>query len=197
MDELLASISKIFKKFGIKCISMDDIAQQLGKSKKTLYQHFKNKNDVIVKLAQFELRSELDELENLSNLQLNAIDQFMAISKYLVTKIFNLNHALLHDMKKYHPSIWYTFQAQRELQIGTVVNRNLQMGMKQGLYLENFKAEAFILSYLLRLHFIDYELYVSDINKSYNEIYDTLFLYHNYSIANDTGIRYLQEKYKQ
>lgn len=176
---------------------MDDIAQQLGKSKKTIYLHFKNKNDVIEKLTQLELRSELKELENLSNLHLNAIDQMMAISKYLETKIFNLNHALLHDMKKYHSSIWETFVKQRELQIESLVNRNLQMGINQGLYLENIKTENFIISYLLRLHFIDYEFYMTYKSESYNENYDTLFLYHVYSISNDTGIRYLQEKYKQ
>jgi len=197
MDELLASISKIFKKFGIKCISMDDIAQQLGKSKKTLYQHFKNKNEVLGQVVQFELRTELRELEDLNSSQVNAIDQILVISKYLETKVFNLNHALVHDLKKYHPLIWDTFKDQRELQIESLVKRNLSMGINQGLYRENIKTESFIVSYLLRLHFIDYELYHNEIAKDYYDSYDTLFLYHVYSIANDTGIRYLQERYRQ
>ncbi len=195
MDELLPVISKLFKKCGIKCINMDDIARELGISKKTLYQQFENKNDVLDQIIRFELRTELGELEDLSHSLINAIDQIIAISNYLEKKVFNSNHILVHDLKKYHPSIWEAFRSQRELQIQSLVNRNLQMGIRQGFYHENIKAENFIVSYLLRLHFLDYEISNNMTNEKHNESYDTLFLYHIYSIANDSGIKYLQERY--
>ena len=52
MDKLITKISTLFKKYGIKSITMDDIAREFGISKKSLYEHFKNKNDVIEKIAQ-------------------------------------------------------------------------------------------------------------------------------------------------
>ena len=197
MDKLLSCISKLFKNCGIRGINMDDIARELCIPKKTLRQSFETKNDVLGAVVQFELRTELRELEDISNSLTNAIDQIVAISTYLETKVFNLNHILIHDLKKYHPSIWDAFKNQRELQIQSLVNRNLQMGIRQGLYHENIKTENFIVSYLLRLHFIDYEICNNKTNEKHNESYDTLFLYHIYSIANDSGIKYLQQRYGQ
>ena len=197
MDKLLSCISKLFKNCGIRGINMDDIARELCIPKKTLRQSFETKNDVLGAVVQFELRTELRELEDISNSLTNAIDQIVGISNYLETNVFNLNHILIHDLKKYHPSIWDAFKNQRELQIQSLVNRNLQMGIRQGLYHENIKTENFIVSYLLRLHFIDYEICNNKTNEKHNESYDTLFLYHIYSIANDSGIKYLQQRYRQ
>ena len=197
MDKLLSGISKLFKRCGIRCINMDDIAREVCIPKKTLRQSFDTKNEVLGAVVQFELRTELSELEDISNSTTNAIDQLIAISNYLGNKVFNSNQILVHDLKKYHPSIWEAFRSQRELQIQSLVNRNLQMGIRQGLYHENIKTENFIVSYLLRLHFIDYEVYHKRTNEKYSESYDTLFLYHIYSIASDSGIKYLQQRYRQ
>ena len=197
MDDLLPGISKLFKRCGIRCINMDDIAREICIPKKTLRQSFDNKNEVLGAVVQFELRTELRELEDISNSIANAIEQIIAISNYLGNKVFNSNQILVHDLKKYHPSIWEAFRSQRELQIQSLVIRNLQMGIRQGLYNENIKTENFIVSYLLRLHFIDYEVYHKRTNEKYSESYDTLFLYHIYSIANDSGIKYLQQRYRQ
>ena len=197
MDNLLPGISKLFKRCGTRCINMDDIAREICIPKKTLRQSFDNKNEVLGAVVQFELRTELRELEDISNSIANAIEQIIAISNYLGNKVFNSNQILVHDLKKYHPSIWEAFRSQRELQIQSLVIRNLQMGIRKELYHENIKTENFIVSYLLRLHFIDYEVYHKRTNEKYSESYDALFLYHIYSIANDSGIKYLQQRYRQ
>ena len=57
MNELIIRISVLFKKYGIKSVTMDDISRELGISKKTLYQHFENKIDIINKVADFEINS--------------------------------------------------------------------------------------------------------------------------------------------
>ena len=53
MNNLLNNISTLFKKYGVKSVTMDDIASEFGISKKTLYQHFENKTDVVYNVAQF------------------------------------------------------------------------------------------------------------------------------------------------
>ncbi|HNW53072.1 MAG TPA: hypothetical protein PKN21_02335, partial [Bacteroidales bacterium] len=100
MDKLLSGISKLFKRCGIRCINMDDIAREVCIPKKTLRQSFDTKNEVLGAVVQFELRTELSELEDISNSIANAIEQIIAISNYLGNKVFNSNQILVHDLKK-------------------------------------------------------------------------------------------------
>ena len=114
MHELIIKISNIFKKYGVKSVTMDDIAHELGISKKTLYQHFENKNDIINKVAQYEMKNECDELAKLCTLHSNAIEQLLMISKHIISKLYNLNPLLTYSMNKYYPLIWEKFLRQRK-----------------------------------------------------------------------------------
>jgi TetR/AcrR family transcriptional regulator, cholesterol catabolism regulator len=98
MDELINEISNLFKKYGIKSVSMDDVAKEFGISKKTLYQHFENRDEIVYRVAQYELKNEYEELQKLIGLYSNAIDQLLNISKYLLGKLQNLNPSLTYDM---------------------------------------------------------------------------------------------------
>lgn len=82
MDELLVKISILFKKYGTRSITMEDIAKELCISKKTLYQHFENKYDIVLKIGNFELENERIELEKQIENQKNEIDQLLIISKF-------------------------------------------------------------------------------------------------------------------
>ena len=79
MDELISRISNLFIKYGIKNIVMDDIARELGISKKTLYDYFENKTDILIKVVQHVLDSEFTELDKLIYQKTNAIDQLQII----------------------------------------------------------------------------------------------------------------------
>ena len=69
----------------------------LAYQKKTVYQHFKDKNDLIFKVSQYEFRNECDELDKLCSLYPNAIDQLLIISKYIVNKnLHYLNSSLIY-----------------------------------------------------------------------------------------------------
>ena len=64
MNNLLDNISILFKKYGVRSVTMDDIAREFGISKKTLYQHFENKTDVVYKLHTLNLKKKEKNLKN-------------------------------------------------------------------------------------------------------------------------------------
>lgn len=93
---------------------MDDIANNLGISKKTLYQYFKNKTDLVNKTAQFETELEFEEINNLQNSYENALEQLIAISNQLVKKSCRINSSVLYSLNKYYPLILEEVRSKRK-----------------------------------------------------------------------------------
>lgn len=196
MNELISKISKLFKKYGIKSITMDDIAKEFGLSKKTLYQHFENRNEVIYKVAQYELKNEFDELDKLFSLHSNAIDQLLVISKHIASKLHDLNPSLTYDMNKYYPEIWGKLISLRKERILKLIKRNLQVGMKQGIYRRNLNTDIIAIFYTFLLDIKGFEMYNDALNEDFDKMFNTLFAYHIYGISNKEGIEYLEKKLK-
>ncbi|NTW32950.1 MAG: TetR/AcrR family transcriptional regulator, partial [Bacteroidetes bacterium] len=53
MEEIIKKVLELYMKFGIKSVSMDDAARELGISKKTLYQYFKDKDELVKKVVAY------------------------------------------------------------------------------------------------------------------------------------------------
>lgn len=193
MDEILSSISKLFKKCGIKCINMDDIARELGISKKTLYQHFENKNEIIYKVIQYEMQSECNDLHKLFTLYPNAIDQLHFISKYVVIKLYNLQPSLIYDINKYYPQIWGKLKNQRAEYIHTIIEQNFQLGMKQGIYRENLNTDVIAVYYTFLFDIKGFEKFREELNNDFDKMFKTLFMLHIRGIATAKGVEYLEK----
>jgi TetR/AcrR family transcriptional regulator, cholesterol catabolism regulator len=195
-DELISRISELFKKYGIKSITMDDIAKELGISKKTLYQHFENKNDIVNHLTQNELKSEYEELYKLFKQHSNAIDQLLVTSKYIARNLRFLNLSLTYDMNKYYPHIWGKLISQRRESILNLISQNLKTGIEQGLYQRNLNTDIIAVFYCSLLDVKGFEIVNDSLNEDFDKMFNTLFMYHIHGIANNVGIEYLEKQFK-
>ena len=63
-DKILAGSEALFMKYGIRSVSMDDIARHLAVSKKTLYQHFADKDELVTVMSQEHMKREIIEYED-------------------------------------------------------------------------------------------------------------------------------------
>ncbi|HNE30690.1 MAG TPA: helix-turn-helix domain-containing protein, partial [Saprospiraceae bacterium] len=109
-ERILEGAEGLFMKYGIRSVSMDDIARQLGISKKTLYQHFADKDDMIQQVSLSHLSRNQQEMEDMRRQAVNAIDELALISVALRKGMEELNPSLLFDLKKYHPKAWSAWQ---------------------------------------------------------------------------------------
>lgn len=195
MNEYLPFISNLFKKYGVKSIAMDDISWKLGISKKTLYQHFENKNDIIYKVMEFEIKSEYDELNRLISLHSNAIDQALILSKRILNSLRAINDSVTYDMRKYYPQIWEKLINQRKEYILKIIKLNFQLGIKQGIYRKNLNTNIIAVIYAFRLDLNGLEIYKDRLNTDFDKMFNTLFMLHLRGIANKKGIDYLEEQF--
>ncbi len=134
---LVARASTVFMKYGIKSVTMDDLARELGISKKTFYIHFKDKNDLVLSAIQLKIESEKQLCINCSNTGVNAIETLVNISEFIIENFSNVNPTLFYDLQKFHPEAWGLIQEHKWEFVYEHIHTNILQGIKEDLYRDN------------------------------------------------------------
>ena len=132
--KILESVSDMFLRYGIRSVSMDDIARELTISKKTIYQHFEDKDDLVNQVTVLVLKDRQVEFDKIGEEAVNAIEELSKMSKCIRKEFTELNPSLMFDVQKYHPQAWDLFIEHEKEVIEKSVVRNLAAGIKQGFF---------------------------------------------------------------
>ena len=101
-EKLLKGAEDLFLRYGLRSVSMDDIARHLGVSKKTIYQHFADKDEVVATVAKSQMERQRDLFESIGKTAKNSVEELVLMSFALKETMKNINPSLLFDMQKYH-----------------------------------------------------------------------------------------------
>ncbi len=134
---LLDKIISLYLRYGIRSVTMDDVAREAGISKKTLYQHFKDKEDLVEKAMEYLMNEKTYSLSKHEN----AIDALISLRNHVAKVIKQFNNNLEFDLKKYYPSLYEKIKSFKRNQIYNDTIYNLKQGIKEGLYREKIDVE--------------------------------------------------------
>ncbi|GAB4093007.1 TetR/AcrR family transcriptional regulator [Flaviaesturariibacter terrae] len=140
-ERILVRAHELFNRYGIRSVSMDDIAAQTGMSKKTLYLYYADKEELVSAVFTRIMEENKEGCCQSQASADNAIHEvFLAFDR--VQEMFNtMNPAVLFDMEKYHAPTFSKFKAyQNEFLYGMILN-NIRRGISEGLYREELDAE--------------------------------------------------------
>ena len=133
-ERILMKTHELFNRYGIRSVSMDDIATQLGMSKKTVYQYYTDKDDLVT--AVFSEVMDHNRIECSANKEKadNAIHEvFMAFD--MVQEMFaNMNVSVLYDMEKYHPTCFKKYLEYKNGFMYQMIRSNIERGIKEEIY---------------------------------------------------------------
>jgi len=152
-ERILKAAEELFIKFGIRSVTMDEIASKLGISKKTIYMHFVDKDAIVHEVATNRMNYERGVCERIYEESENPIHEVVKEIEGLKKDVAIFNPIIIYDLKKYHPKTWAGFQQHKQTIFLDITRRNLQEGLKQGLYRPEINIE--ILS-RLRMEEIDF-----------------------------------------
>ena len=195
--EILERVLVLYMKYGIKSITMDDVARELSISKKTLYLYVKDKADLVDKAVEHQLSVHRCEIAKIDTQKLNAIDILIQASKFVCEQFKNMNSSVSYDMQKYYPNSWSKIVDYRSSHIFEHIKLNMQLGIEQGLYRSDLNID--IISHLYVLKMEEVFLRTDDgILKKFTseEIFNTMFHYHIRAITNKKGLEYYENKIK-
>ncbi|UTA68184.1 TetR/AcrR family transcriptional regulator [Emticicia sp. 21SJ11W-3] len=140
-ERILKTAESLFRKFGIRSVSMDDIASELGISKKTIYQNFEDKDSIVYEIARTNMVCDIEESERIYKESANPIEQVFKETTLLRKQASTINPAVFYDLKKYHPKTWQLFQEYNKVNFLEIVKQNLREGIAQGYYREDINIE--------------------------------------------------------
>ncbi len=141
-DKILEGAHSLFIQYGVRSVSMDDVARALSMSKKTLYQHFSNKDDLVTEAVRLHMEREAKEFDDIHEEADNAIAELFLISRCMREHVLNLNPSLLYDLQKYHANAWELFQQFKKEYLMGQISRNLDRGIQEGFYRKEINAKV-------------------------------------------------------
>jgi AcrR family transcriptional regulator len=141
-DKIQKGAEDLFMRYGVRSISMDDIARHLSVSKKTLYQHFSDKEDIVTVTCNSQLSRHAEEFLAIRKTAKNAIDELVLLSVCLKRNMQDINPSLLYDLQKYHPKAWSAWMNHKNQFIRETVVRNLKQGIEEGYFRPEMDAEV-------------------------------------------------------
>lgn len=140
-ERILLKSHDLFNRYGIRSVSMDDIAAQLGMSKKTLYLYYADKDELVNEVIDSLLMVNRGHCNECTKQGENAIHEVFLSFDIVREMLTTMNPSLLFDMHKYHPSAYRKFQEFRNNFLYKVILTNLERGIKEELYREDIDAE--------------------------------------------------------
>ncbi len=194
LDNILSRIYNLYNKYGIKSVTMDDVSRELGISKKTLYEHFTDKDEMVSEVFELERKKVLKDLCEILGKAQNAILELFLINKYFSEKIKNYNANIDFDLKKYHFQIYENHKTKAIESMYSHILANLNRGVKENVYRNDFNAEFISRLHVSRLITMQQsEIFTMEelLDKS---LHLELIIYHVRGIATKEGIKVLEKE---
>lgn len=138
-------------RYGVRSVSMDDIARHLGVSKKTIYQHFSDKDALVTDVSRSHLERHILLFRQLKAQSNNAIEELAKLSVWIKEDMEKMNPSLLMDIQKHHPRAFRHWMQYKEKFVRESVVQNIEQGKREGHFRPQVNAEIIAVSRLLLL----------------------------------------------
>jgi TetR/AcrR family transcriptional regulator, cholesterol catabolism regulator len=133
-ERILIKAEELFMQYGIRSVSMDDIANSLGMSKKTLYQYFTDKDELVEGVVQTHIGKAEGDCTECAQQATDAIDEIFIVMERVVEQFSNMNPMVLYDMEKFHFKSYQRFLQHKNKFLLESIQKNIEWGIKDELY---------------------------------------------------------------
>ncbi|MBT8254610.1 MAG: TetR/AcrR family transcriptional regulator [Flavobacteriaceae bacterium] len=192
-EKIIVKSVDLFLTLGFKSVTMDDIAQNLGCSKKTIYQHFENKTKLVEATTNYMFDIISKGIDHICALEKNPIDEIFDIKHFVMDHLKNEKSSPQYQLQKYYPKIFEALKRKQFEVMYGCVKENLRRGIAQGIFREDINTEFITRLYLnCVLAIKDNDLFPLTYF-SMNELMENYLEYHLHGICTVDGLEYLSE----
>jgi AcrR family transcriptional regulator len=186
--------------YSIRSVSMDDIAAKLGMSKKTIYQYFKDKDELVEAVVD----DVIDTNQCICNTDRekadNAVHEIFLVMDMMVEMFKTMNPSILFDMQKYHQAAFMKFQKHRNEYLYNVCRQNLERGIREELFRPEINVEIMARYRVETMLTAFNPEFQRNLKKSLLEIEEEIIIHYLFGLVTLKGyklvLRYMEQKKK-
>ncbi|MCG6189472.1 TetR/AcrR family transcriptional regulator [Maribellus maritimus] len=156
-NKIVEKSSELYIKYGIKSVSVDDVAFVLGISKKTLYEHIENKNALIQKVVETNLCNFFDDMLSKIEQEEDVFKCLCTIALYTLKMVNRTNPSYVHDLKKYHNSEYRKIIEFRDNKLFKTFENCLEKGIREGLIIGDTDIRCAFFNQMLKVSILNSE----------------------------------------
>jgi len=187
-EKILSNAAELFLNYGFKSITMDDISNHIGISKKTIYQHFENKTSLVEAVTLFMFENISCGIEEICSLKKNPIEEIYDVKQFAMEHLKDEKSSPHYQLQKYYPKIFNTLKKKQfEVMQGCVIE-NLTRGVQQGIYRSNINIEFIARIYFNSMMSLKDKDLFPLINFSMRELMEFYLEYHLRGICTEKGL---------
>lgn len=192
-EKLLAKSAEMFLNLGVKSVTMDEIAAEMGISKKTIYAHFSTKTKLIEATALYVFENISCGVDQIREENRDPLEELYIIKNFALDHLKDEKSSPQYQLQKYYPKIFNTIKTRQQEMMKDLIMENLRRGIDQGLYREDLP-----LDFTSRIYFVgmlgikDRELFPEKIYST-NDLVEKHLEYHLRAIVTKKGLQKLNE----
>ena len=133
-ERIIVESGTLFGKYGIKSMTMDALAEEMGISKRTIYERFKDKDTLLLEVIRYYQQRTKENAHKLIDQSDNAIEALFRIIRMTISQMAQLNPTFLHDFKKYHNKVFKAIAQQEDIRDFSITSKLLETGIEQGVF---------------------------------------------------------------
>lgn len=192
-EKLIHKASDLFLSYGFKSVTMDDLANSLGISKKTIYQNFENKTKLVEATSLYVFNKIAYGIECICEQDHNPIEEFYDIKKFIMEHLKDEKSSPQYQLKKYYPKIFKSLKLKQFHLMQTCVNSNLTRGIEQDLYRDSINIDFISRVYFNTMMALkDEELFPKE-NFTVHILMENFLEYHLRGICTEKGLKVLNK----
>lgn len=196
-QKLLVKAEELFMRYGFKSITMDDLAREMGISKKTLYHYFSDKNELVNQAVDNHLNNDIHSCRAVAIENSDPIYFMLKINEWMGSVNKQVNHSVLFDLKKYFKEAWDKIEKFRTEFIYAQILENIERGMEMGLYRPEIHAKLIARMYVQLTELIIQPEIMEESFGTLQEQHFELIQYHLRGICTEKGLKILTKRLSQ
>ena len=159
-NRIAEKAEELYMRFGIRSVSMENMADELGMSKKTLYQYFADKDELVEEVVKRHTQAIRQECEQIALEANDAIHEIFLIMERVMEDFRNMNPMVLFDLQKFHPKGFQRFSEYKNEFLLHFIRVNIERGIREGYYrsdvnleiMSRFRLESMMIPFNISLY---------------------------------------------
>ena len=191
--QIINTSAELFLNLGFKSVTMDDIAQKMGISKKTIYAHFTTKTKLVEATSHHLMGIINTGINEIKSQNKNPIPELFEIKRFTMSLLKNEKTSPQFQLEKFYPRIYGAIKIHQYELMGNCIGQNLERGITEGLYRPTIPVDFISkIYYLIGTGIKNTEIFPPEKN-SMNELMERFLEYHLRAIVTPKGLEILKE----